>query len=77
MRVEWGKGIDITEEELRDLNALPETHVGGQERKFSEREDAIIMEFYPKKAKKYLAEYIGISQKLLKKRYEVLTGVNE
>lgn len=63
---ETAKSIEAALAEIPDMDV-------GRHRKFTAREDAIILAAWDKKAKKDIAEYIGTSCDTLRRHYRDLT----
>ena len=66
------KQVLISDEMRAKLDSLSDTYVQ-KGRKFTEAEDAIILEYYPRKNKNELSEVLGICENSLRRRYKELT----
>ena len=66
--------VEIPEEIRKKLDALPDIDGRGVLKLWKPWEDKIILEYYDKKSKEKIGEILGVSNKLVVKRYKELTG---
>lgn len=67
--------VKIPPELLEKIEALPDAHVGNQPKVWTPEEDAIILRYWKQKRKADLAEILCVNEKLLRRRYRELIGL--
>ena len=65
--------IEIPAELRAALDAVPDRKIGSKLRKWTEAEDAALLEYWPLKNHTLLAKAIGVSEKTALNRYRELT----